>query len=146
MRFENQLKFFLPLVPPTVTQQEHKVSVNRKTGKVIFYDPPELKTARALFTDYVAMHKPDRPINGTVQLVTKWIWPAGDKHRDGEYKTTKPDTDNLIKLFKDCLTRAGFWRDDAQVASEVTEKFWGMTPGVYVEINTEEKAYGKTSN
>lgn len=137
MRFENRMKFFLPVVPPTATQQEHKVAVNRKTGKVVFYDPPELKTARALFTDYAAQHRPARPITGTVQLVTKWIWPAGGRHRDGEYKATKPDTDNLVKLFKDCLTRAGYWRDDAQVASEVTEKFWGMIPGIYVEINTE---------
>ena len=33
---------------------------------------------------------------------------------DGEYRTTKPDTDNLQKLLKDCMTATGFWTDDAQ--------------------------------
>ena len=30
---------------------------------------------------------------------------------DMEYrwKTSKPDTDNLIKMLKDCMTRTGYW-------------------------------------
>lgn len=55
-------------------------------------------------------------------------------HRDGEWKTTKPDTDNMIKLLKDCMTRTGFWVDDAQVCSEITEKFWGDVSGIYVMV------------
>ena len=39
------LTFFLPIIPPTVTHQEKKVAV--KNGKPIFYEPPELKDARA---------------------------------------------------------------------------------------------------
>ena len=39
------IEFFMPMIPPTVTQQEHKVTVSRKTGRVVFYDPPELKAA-----------------------------------------------------------------------------------------------------
>lgn len=31
-----------------------------------------------------------------------------------------------------CLSAAGFWRDDAQVASEICEKFWAGIPGIYV--------------
>ena len=30
-------------------------------------------------------------------------------------EVTKPDTDNLQKLLKDCMTKCGFWKDDAQV-------------------------------
>jgi Holliday junction resolvase RusA-like endonuclease len=40
----------------------------------------------------------------------------------------------MIKLFKDCMTRCSFWDDDSQVCSEVTQKFYGCTSGIYVEI------------
>ena len=67
-----------------------------------------------------------------------WIWPCdyivGEMHANGEWKTTRPDTDNLIKLFKDCMTRTHYWQDDAQVCSEITEKFFGDKPGIYVRV------------
>ena len=52
----------------------------------------------------------------------------------GQWKITPPDTDNLIKLFKDCMTRTGWWLDDAQVCSEITEKFYADRPGIYVRV------------
>ena len=72
-------------------------------------------------------------MDGAVQLITKWIYPLGE-HREGEYKITKPDTDNMIKLLKDCMTKCGFWKDDAQVASEITEKFYGSKVGIYIKV------------
>lgn len=30
------------------------------------------------------------------------------------------------------MTALGFWRDDAQVASEIAEKFWAEVPGIYL--------------
>jgi len=56
------------------------------------------------------------------------------RHRDGQYKITRPDTDNMIKILKDEMTSLGFWKDDAQVASEITEKFWAEQPGIYVKV------------
>lgn len=137
------IEFFMPMIPPTVTQQEHKVSVNKKTGRVVFYDPPELKAARSRFMDMVGRYAPETPLEGPLQLITKWIWPMDQERQEMlsivdpdrfAWKTTKPDTDNLIKMLKDCMTRTGFWEDDAQVASEVTEKFLANRPGIYVRI------------
>lgn len=79
-------EFFMAMIPPTATAQEHKVAVR----------------------------------NG--------------KHKDGEYKISKPDTDNLQKMFKDCMTKLDFWTDDQLVASEICEKFWADIPGIYVRI------------
>jgi len=137
------IEFFMPMIPPTVTQQEHKVAVSKRSGKVVFYDPPELQAARSRFTDYVGRYAPEQPMDGPLQLITKWIWPMDQERQEMlavvdpdrfAWKTTKPDTDNLIKLLKDCMTRTGFWHDDAQVASEVTEKFLAHRPGIYVRI------------
>ena len=44
------------------------------------------------------------------------------------------DTDNLQKLLKDCMTDLEYWKDDAQVASEIVEKFWSDTVGIYVKV------------
>ena len=30
------------------------------------------------------------------------------------------------------MTDAGFWKNDAQVASETCEKIWSATPGLYI--------------
>lgn len=124
-------EFFMPMLPPTVTHQEHKVAIIK--GKPVFYDPPELHDARMKLTAHLAKHKPKKRFEGGVRLTVKWLFP-NKSHKDGEYKTTKPDTDNLNKLLKDCMTSCGFWKDDALVASEICEKFWADTPGIYVKI------------
>lgn len=137
-----KIEFFLPMIPPTVTQQEHKVMI--RNGKPFFYEPAELKAARKKLMDFVVKYAPEDPIPGTIRLTTKWIWPLPKNQINrlkstgmndlAIYKTTKPDTDNMIKMLKDCMTRCRFWKDDAQVASEITEKFNGMHPGIYIRI------------
>lgn len=124
------IEFFMPMNPPTITHQEKQVRV--VNGKPAFYEPAELKAARLKLRDHLAEHRPKRPLTGAVRLVVKWCFPRG-RHRNGEYRITKPDTDNLQKLLKDVMTTAGFWQDDAQVASEIAEKFWAEIPGIYIQ-------------
>lgn len=127
-----RIQFFLSMQPPTCTHQEKKVGIRK--GKPFMYEPDNVKDARAKLKAHLARHVPERKMQGAVQLVTKWCFPIKGKHQDGEYRTSKPDTDNLIKLLKDVMTDLNFWTDDAQVASEVTEKFWAATPGIYLTI------------
>lgn len=122
--------FFLPMIPPTVTHQEKKIHV--VSGKPVFYEPEQVKAARVKLRDHLAAHRPDRPYTCGVRLVVKWCFPISGSHRDGEYRLSKPDTDNLQKLLKDVMTQLGFWKDDALVASEVVEKFWAKVPGIYI--------------
>ena len=127
-----KIQFFMPMIPPTVTAQEHKVTV--RNGKPKFYDPPEVKDAKAKLTAVLAQHKIEQPITSPVRLVVKWLFPVTGSHRNGEYKFTKPDTDNLQKMLKDCMTLCGFWKDDALVVSEIIEKFWADNPGIFIRI------------
>lgn len=124
-------EFFMVMEPPTVTHQEHKVAV--VNGKPVFYDGPEVKAARQKLVTHLGKYKPRQRYEAGIQLLVKWCFPRG-KHKDGEYRTTKPDTDNLQKLLKDCMTACGFWKDDALVASEIIEKFWAEIPGIYIRI------------
>ena len=138
-------EFFMPMKPPTVTQQEHQVRV--VNGKPVFYNPAELEDARAKLTAHPAGHKPPEMFTSAVRLIVKWCFPITGKHHDGEYKYTKPDTDNLNKLLKDCMTAVGFWKDDALVASEIIEKFWAKIPGIYIRVEelTDENGRCDTS-
>ena len=125
-----EISFFIPMVPPTVTHQQKKVHV--VNGKPVHYEPAKLAAARAKFMAHLGKHAPERKLAGAVRLVVKWCFPAKEKHTDGAWKVTRPDTDNLQKLLKDCMTDVGFWNDDAQVCSEVIEKFWASIPGIYI--------------
>lgn len=125
-----QISFFLPMNPPTVTYQEKDIAVVK--GKPVVYEPAELKAVRSKLMAHLGQYAPLVPLQGAVRLLVKWCFPITGKHEDGEWKTTKPDTDNLQKLLKDCMTDLGYWKDDAQVASEIVEKFWAKVPGIYV--------------
>lgn len=46
----------------------------------------------------------------------------------------KPDLDNWCKVFADCLTRIGFWKDDSQVYDLHLRKFYADSPRIEVEI------------
>lgn len=125
-------EFFMPMIPPTVTHQEKNVTV--RNGRPVFYEPPKLREARAKLTAYLMKHIPEQPYTEGVRLCVKWLFPKGSSHADGEYRITKPDTDNLQKLLKDVMTKLGYWKDDALVASEICEKFWAANPGIYIRI------------
>ncbi|UFT98115.1 RusA family crossover junction endodeoxyribonuclease [Radiobacillus kanasensis] len=126
-------EFFMPLKKvPTVTHQQKKVTV--VNGKPVFYEPEELKAARSKLMAHLGQHVPENQYKHSVRLMVKWCFPVTGNHKHGEYKYTKPDTDNLQKLLKDCMTDCGYWKDDALVVSEIVEKFWAETPGIYIKI------------
>lgn len=127
------IEFFLPMKEiPTVTHQQKKVRVVH--GKPQFYEPDELKEARSMFMELLAPYRPEEPMDGPLRLTTKWLFPRIKGTTDGQYKHTKPDTDNLVKLLKDCMERTEFYVNDSRVASEITEKFWADTVGIYVKL------------
>lgn len=125
-------EFFMPMIPPTKTHQMKKVRI--VNGKPQFYEPAEIKAVRSKFEANLSWHVPKQKYTTAVRLLVKWCFPITGKHQDGEYKTTKPDTDNLQKMLKDVMTFLNFWTDDAIVASEIIEKFWASKPGIYICI------------
>lgn len=130
--------FFMPMIPPTVTHQQKKVQV--KNGKPIFYEPENLKSARAKLIGHLARHAPDEKINKPVRLYVKWCYPLTQNKTDGQYKDTKPDLDNAQKLLQDCMTQVGFWKDDALIVSLICEKFWAEIPGIFIRVEELECA------
>lgn len=124
------INFFIPGQPPRTTAQEKAARV--VNGKPVFYEPQKLKAARQQLMAGLRVHRPKEPLDGAVYLEVEWRFDAGKSHTDGTWKTTRPDTDNLEKLLKDCMTRSGFWHDDAQVVCEVVLKKWSRYPGIRI--------------
>lgn len=127
------MKFFVNCNPPTATAQEKKVALVK--GRVVFYEPSNLKAAKSQLTFHLLRHRPKEPLKGPLSLTVLWLFPKGKNHKDGTWRITRPDTDNLEKMLKDCMTRCGFWKDDAQVVKEYVEKKWSENPvGIEIEI------------
>lgn len=138
------MRFFLRMVPPTVTAQEHKVKVIH--GRPMFYDPAKVKEARSLLKANLLIYKPATPLEGPIELHAIWLFPRGRSHKHNEWRITRPDTDNLQKLLKDCMTVMGFWKDDAQVVRETCAKKWSDEPcGIDIEIRVLESIDGRVS-
>lgn len=125
-------EFFVAIKPPTVTHQEKQVRV--VNGKPIFYEPHNLKAARAKLMAHLGKHVPDKIYAKAIRVIVKWCFPITGNRKNGQWKTTKPDTHNLNKLLFDVMTDLDFWKDDALVTSEIIEKFWAKIPGIYIKI------------
>ena len=125
------LDFFLPMNPPTMTYQTGRIV--ERNGKVVRYPSPGWAAARAKLESSLVPFRPPEPLDGPLRLTVKWIW-QNKRARLFRWKATRPDCDNLAKGFNDCMTRLGFWHDDAQIASLVVEKAYGPQPGIYVVV------------
>jgi len=131
------LEFFLPMKLPTKTFQDKDMTV--RDGKPVIFDSTELKQIKELFTAHLSKHVPETKIQPPIRIQTKWLYKTDDPKKIGKYKTTKPDVDNAPKALHDCMTKLGFWKDDAQISSMIAEKFWNNVPGIYIKIETVEE-------
>lgn len=135
------IEFFMPMaVVPTTTHQMQSIGV--RNGKPYVYEPAQVKNARQKFMAHLSAHIPEVPLEGAISLMVKWCFQADKKHPPNTWRTTRPDTDNLSKMLKDCMTACHFWKDDAQVAQEITEKFWWDKPGIFIRISSLEEDHG----
>jgi len=116
----NPVSFFHEFTPPTATAQ-----TRRHTGKAT-YLPPQARRAAALLQAVFEDHAPDEPFTGPLEVRLIWTFPGVDIAP----KATRPDLDNLAKLALDAATRAGYWKDDAQIIHLITAKFTGPTTGL----------------
>lgn len=104
---------------PTGTAQMKGVRVVH--GKPMFYEKAEVKTARQMFTLELKPHAPEKPSDKPIKLTVWFAFDTKNKKLWGQYKPTRPDTDNSLKLLKDCMSGL-FFKDDSQVVEETVIK------------------------
>ena len=108
---------------------------HRHTKKGFTYDPSFQDKKQ--FSLQANIMKPDRPLEGALKVNLKFYFQRPKNHYrsgkfskllkpniSGNYKTNKPDLDNLVKLVLDSLQGCGFYRDDSQVVSIVADKYY----------------------
>lgn len=124
MTARSDIKLFMRLEPdiPKLTHQ-NGIKTRVVNGHAQVYKTPALRDLEAKYISLLKSFAPTTPWNCPISLTTRWSFnrPKGCK---GIFKTTKPDTDNLVKTLKDCMTRCGFWTDDALVVAESCVKWW----------------------
>lgn len=138
------IEIFLDGAIPKGTHQEKKVTIIG--GKPRFYEPANLKAAREYYMARLKQYAPKEPFEGAVSLSTTWIYKPPKTRLKAKWKTTAPDTDNLVKLLKDCMTKCGFWKDDAQVVEENIVKIYsdGKNPeGLHIACQELDKNASK---
>ena len=135
------LHFFLNFEPdiPTMTHQVGlRAGTNRK-GKAYLYKDRSYENLESLYDSKLVKFAPEVPFGANTQLRTMWVFSSGNPEGEPEYRNEKPDTDNLVKLLKDRMTKCGFWKDDSHVVRETIEKLNApstMQHGIYVWIST----------
>lgn len=125
--------------------KENVLLRTRRTGKLYMgrKTPAEVKANRDLIVAHAKPLRPGEPFIEPVEVGITCFYPA---NKDGNYlsivevtpmnivtwensvmrvrpKTTRPDSDNLAKQLLDALERAGFFKNDAQVADLRVRRF-----------------------
>ena len=119
-------QFYLHFETMPKATAQHK-GVSFRNGKPHFYEKSNIENVRHLFTFALKEHKPARPSEKPIKLTlwfafdtkNKKLW--GKDAEEGqepwtnrEYKATRPDVDNIAKLFIDCMNGL-YFKDDAQI-------------------------------
>ena len=137
------MRFVLKCEPPKHTAQGSSMILkSKKTGKYFIGKKSNSKAVQtkeellAMLTPFA----PTKPLQGAITLKIDifFLWRKSEPKKNiakGIMPViTKPDLDNWVKQFNDCLTRLAFWRDDAQVFDLHLRKFYSDTPRIEVEI------------
>lgn len=136
------MKFFIDCIPPKGTHQSALRILKNKSGKQFVgkMSSSEGKKIQEMLIALLMPHKPTAPLTGPLQAQIAYAYPwrksepKKNRATGWKWKDTKPDADNLPKTLKDCMTRLGFWEDDAQVTQFLFEKAWADKPGIRVKI------------
>ena len=134
----NQIDIFLPMIPPTATQQEKKI--NFKTKHV--YPDARAADAREKLRAHLVQFVPKEPLAGPIRMDVIWGVQETGKHPNGYWHIQKPDLDNLQKSLQDVMTDLSFYNDDKQICSLQVSKIYTYHPGISIVLTTlGENAY-----
>ena len=127
---------------PKGTAQQKGEAIRYKNGApyIQHYKKDKVSAMRQEFIYKLKKHAPKNPAAGVVGLTVIFTFDVKNPKLWGEYKTTRPDADNIIKELKDAMTACRFWKDDSQVADLHIIKVYG--PAAHITVKVEDLEYG----
>lgn len=133
------IDFTLDLIPPEHTAQ-HK-GISTRGGRARVFTKKEIKDIEHAYCMALASHRPAKALSGPLKATITFTfpWRASESAKGKAWgwlpRDTKPDGDNIVKLFNDCMGIVGFFtKGDEQLASLTIVKGWGDRPGIRVRI------------
>lgn len=119
---------------PSGTAQQRKVAYMH--GRVMSYPSKSLSKTRSVYAMALrGARKPSEPFTGAVKLSLSFLYATKDKRKQRAYwKTTRPDCDNLAKVFIDELVHEGWLVDDSIISSLTITKRWHTEAMILLEI------------
>ncbi len=100
----------------------------------------ELNNMKLFLRDSLLENAPETPFDGPLKLevIYSFNWLKGHSSKDKEkgsiYKATKPDVDNLVKVFMDALEGANFITNDSRFAVMILQKQYADWSGIKYRI------------
>lgn len=110
-------------------------------GRAFAYTPKSTQDAEArIRAAWIEKHG-TQPAEGPLRLSVAFTMPIPKSRRDikdGDPHTSRPDTDNLLKLVQDALNGLAY-KDDSQIWMTIACKNYGEEPGTWISISDGEK-------
>ena len=79
------------------------------------YLAPRTAQAKAFWQALFEKHAPDRPLQGPLSVIVLFYY-LRSKGSKSQFKTTKPDLDNLMKMAQDAMECTGYFNNDSHIA------------------------------
>ena len=117
---------------PTTNQQKGVKNIN---GKLVTYDRKGTKNQELL--NHLIKNRPKNPISDKmipIKLSVTFHYAIKQKKKWWQWKTTKPDLDNLLKGLQDYMTKLGYYVDDSQISCLEVKKFYSEKNSIEIEI------------
>jgi Holliday junction resolvase RusA-like endonuclease len=137
------LDFLFELIGENISQMRPQSTLT-PSGKICVYDPKRTREWKAYVRNSVKLQLPKShiPTQGRI-VVTTYLF----KQTPKSFSKTKtilaemgivrpekaPDVDNYYKAVTDSLKNV-LWRDDAQVITETTKKFYSLRPRLLIKV------------
>lgn len=120
---------------PTGTAQQKG---ERVVGKHIHhFEKKNVRNQRAIYEEKIREALDGREVpnfEGPIFLNVTFYYSIKDKKRWGQWKTSKPDCDNAVKLLQDVLCSMDFFKDDSQVSFLKVKKKFAEHPGILIDM------------
>lgn len=136
------IDFFIECEPPKTTGQAGLRILKGKNGKMFVGKMSNSKSVKVKkeFIELLKPFVPQQPLNCPLELFIEWIYPfrksepKKNRNHGNMWCITRPDCDNLNKMFADVLTALKFYTDDSIVSRLIFEKKYGNNSGIHVRM------------
>ncbi|WP_291813923.1 RusA family crossover junction endodeoxyribonuclease [Limnobacter sp.] len=134
------MEFTINAVPPRATAQSVSRIGRTKDGRPFIMKDKRGQKVRDELLILLMQHAPPEPMSGPLAIKITFVFPWRKSEPKWRLKlgmaphTTRPDGDNLIKMFLDQMGKARFYTDDATLSDIRVCKFWGDLPRMEVRL------------